>query len=451
MRKLERRAIICLILAGCLLLGLLLFCFRFVIYGSDWVSFPANKHIFAAGELDCGSIYDEDGTLLLQNTENGAIYNENSAIRKSTLHVVGDVEGNISTGAETKFAGKLIGYNFINGVYSHDGDGRNLYLTIDADVCAVAYEALNGKKGCVGVYNYETGAILCSVSGPSYDPNNPISDETAADDGYYINRLFSASFVPGSIFKTVTAAAVIENLDYENWSFTCTGSSRVGDDDITCVSAHGEVNFADALCKSCNGAFAQLTLELGADKMQEIVEDLGLTKSWSINGIQTAKGTFTFDESNLASLGWAGVGQSEDLVNPASMMIYMGALGNDGRVVLPQILSGVKSSGNFPLSLYIPKWRSKIIDSDTAEVLTSMMRNNVVNNYGEGNFPGLAICAKSGTAEVGDGTSHAWFTGFLDDPDHPYAFIVLVEHGGGGAKVAGSVANKVLQAVIENE
>lgn len=451
MKKLERRAIICLILAGCLLLGLVLFCYRFVADGSEWASFPANKHIFAEGELDCGSIYDKDGVLLLQNTETGAIYHESSSIRKSTLHVVGDVEGNIATGAETKFAGKIIGYNFVNGVYSRDGKGRNLYLTIDADVCATAYAALDGRKGCVGVYNYDTGEIICAVSGPSYDPNNPISADAAEDDGYYINRLFSATFVPGSIFKTVTAAAVIENLDYENWSFYCDGSSTVGNDEITCVSAHGDVDLEDALCKSCNGAFAALTLELGADTMERYVESLGLTKAYSINSIRTAKGSFTFDESNPASLGWAGVGQSEDLVNPASMMIYMGALGNDGRVVLPQIISCVKSSGNFPLSLYIPQWRSKLLDGDTAELMTAMMRNNVVNNYGEGNFPGLAICAKSGTAEVGDGTSHAWFAGFLDDPDHPYAFIVLVEHGGGGAKVAGSVANKVLQSVIENE
>lgn len=451
MRKLERRAIICLLLAGFLFLGLILFCFRFVTDGSEWVSFPANKHIFAEGELDCGAIYDKDGTLLLQNTENGAIYNENANIRKSTLHVVGDVEGNIATGAETKFAGKVIGYNFVNGVYSKNENGRNLYLTIDADVCATAYGALDGRKGCVGVYNYENGEIVCAVSGPSYDPNSPISAEAAEDDGYYINRLFSATFVPGSIFKTVTSVAVIENLDYENWSFSCDGSSTVGDDEITCVSAHGEVDFEDALCKSCNGAFAELTLELGADTMEQTVDDLGLTKSWSINGIPTARSSFTFDESNPASLGWAGVGQSEDLVNPAAMMIYMGALGNDGRVVLPQILSGVKTSGDFPLSLYIPQWRSKLVSGETAETLTSMMRNNVVNYYGEGNFPGLAICAKSGTAEVGDGTSHAWFAGFLDDPDHPYAFIVLVEHGGGGAKVAGSVANKVLQAVVENE
>ena len=451
MRKLERRAIICLLLAGCLLLGLVLFCFRFVAYGSDWASFPANKHLFADGALDSGAVYDRDGTLLLRNTEDGAIYSEDSAIRRATLHVVGDVEGNISTGAETKFAGKLTGFNFINGTYSQNGEGRNLYLTIDASVCATAYNALDGRKGCVGVYNYETGKIVCAVSSPSYDPNNPVSEATAENDGYYINRLFSATFVPGSIFKTVTSAAVIDNLDYENWSYTCTGSTHIGDDDITCVSAHGEVDFESALSKSCNGAFATLTLELGADTMEDYVDQLGLTKSYSVNGIRTAKGSFTFSEENPAALGWAGVGQSEDLVNPCSMMIYMGAIGNGGRVVVPQIISSVKTSGDFPLNLYIPKPRQKLIDGNTADKLGEMMRNNVINTYGEGNLPGLQICAKSGTAEVGDGTSHSWFAGFLDDPDHPYAFIVLVEHGGSGAKVAGSVANRVLQSVIENE
>ena len=78
-----------------------------------------------------------------------------------------------------------------------------------------------------------------------------------------------------------------------------------------------------------------------------------------------------------------------------------------------------------------------------------MMNYNVVNSYGEWNFPGLTkLCAKSGTAEVGDGTSHAWFTGFLDDPDHPYAFVVVIENGGGGLRNAGSVANAVLQTAV---
>ena len=77
------------------------------------------------------------------------------------------------------------------------------------------------------------------------------------------------------------------------------------------------------------------------------------------------------------------------------------------------------------------------------------MHNNVVTNYGEGNYPGLDLCAKSGTAEVGgDLEPNAWFAGFLRNEDAPYAFIVLVENGGSGSRVAGSVANEVLQAVV---
>ena len=58
------------------------------------------------------------------------------------------------------------------------------------------------------------------------------------------------------------------------------------------------------------------------------------------------------------------------------------------------------------------------------------------------------MCCKTGTAEVGDGTSHAWFTGFLLDDAHPYAFVVLVENAGGGLTNAGAVANTVLQAAV---
>ena len=93
--------------------------------------------------------------------------------------------------------------------------------------------------------------------------------------------------------------------------------------------------------------------------------------------------------------------------------------------------------------------KTPLLSPDTAEQLKSMMNYNVAAAYGEWNYPGLKLCAKSGTAEVGDGTSHAWFTGFLDDAAHPYAFVVLIEHGGGGARNAGPVANAVLQKAIQ--
>ena len=67
---------------------------------------------------------------------------------------------------------------------------------------------------------------------------------------------------------------------------------------------------------------------------------------------------------------------------------------------------------------------------------------------GANRFPGLALCAKTGTAERGDGTSNAWFAGFLLDEAHPYAFVVLIEQGGGGLQAAGGAANEILQYAV---
>ena len=78
------------------------------------------------------------------------------------------------------------------------------------------------------------------------------------------------------------------------------------------------------------------------------------------------------------------------------------------------------------------------------------MSYNVVSNYGgEESFPGLKLCAKTGTAELGNGYSHAWFVGFLDDEEHPYAFVTMVEKGGGGLSVAGQTTNKILQEYLK--
>ena len=91
---------------------------------------------------------------------------------------------------------------------------------------------------------------------------------------------------------------------------------------------------------------------------------------------------------------------------------------------------------------------STLISPDTAQAVREMMNYNVQYSYGTWNFPGLNVCAKSGTAEVGDGSSHSWFTGFLDDEEHPYAFTVMIEGGGSGLRNAGAVANTVLQELV---
>ena len=445
MKKIEKRAIMCLLLAFVLLTGVGIFSYRYVAHGDDWASYEGNRDVYNEGDLSKGKLYDTNGTLLMQNTPDGMIFNDDASVRTALMHITGDKDNNISTGANRAFTDELIGYNLINGVYSLNNAGKDVSLTLDANICATAYEALAGRSGTVGVYNYKTGEILCMVSSPTYDPVDPPSEP---EDGVYINRFTSATFVPGSIFKLVTAAAAIENLDDAyTWEINCTGSvSYGGEYAVTDVSAHGTVDLEKALEVSCNCYFGQLAEKLGPDLLEKYTEKAGLMTSYDIDGIKTTEGTFDFPDSGM-NLAWTGIGQWEDMINPCSMMVYMGAIANDGEATHPNIVKPTTFMGK-----QIDKITTKttnMIDSTTAASLTEMMANNVVSHYGSGNFPGLSLCAKSGTAEVGDYKEpHAWFAGFLNDESNPYAFIVLVENSGYGADVAGAVANTVLQAVV---
>ena len=445
MKKIEKRAIMCLLLAFVLLTGVGIFSYRYVAHGDDWASYEGNRDVYNEGDLSKGKLYDTNGTLLMQNTPDGMIFNDDASVRTALMHITGDKDNNISTGANRAFTDELIGYNLINGVYSLNNAGKDVSLTLDANICATAYEALAGRSGTVGVYNYKTGEILCMVSSPTYDPVDPPSEP---EDGVYINRFTSATFVPGSIFKLVTAAAAIENLDDAyTWEINCTGSvSYGGEYAVTDVSAHGTVDLEKALEVSCNCDCGQLAGQLGPDLLEKYTKKAGLMSSYDIDGIKTAEGTFDFPDSGM-NLAWTGIGQWEDMINPCSMMVYMGAIANGGEATHPNIVKPTTFMGK-----QIDKITTKttnMIDSTTAASLTEMMANNVVSHYGSENFPGLSLCAKSGTAEVGDYKEpHAWFAGFLNDDSNPYAFIVLVENSGYGADVAGAVANTVMQAVV---
>lgn len=450
MKKIEKRAVFCLLLAGVLLAGLGLFTVKFFAQGSQWASFPSNRHLYVDGKLQKGRILDRNGVVLVQTVDGQRTYNESKSIRRATLHAVGDGEGRIGTGAQSRFAGKLSGYNPITGAYG--GGGRDLSLTLDADVCAAAYKALDGRKGTVGVYNYKTGEILCMVSTPTFDPQNPpeIADDDPNYEGVFVNRLLGATFIPGSIFKTVTTAAAIDKIpDLQSRTFHCDGVVEVGGATITCPQAHGDLTIGQALTVSCNCIYGQLTAELGAKTMNEYVEKLGLAGSISVNGIQTSKGSFALDDADKGGLAWGGIGQGKDLVNPCAMMVYMGAVANGGEAALPQEILKVQTAGGLQTSRYHKKNGARMLSAATANTLADMMRDNVVDNYGEGDLAGYEMCAKSGTAELGgDETPHAWFTGFLRSEEQPLAFIVLVENGGSGSKVAGGVAKKVLSAAV---
>jgi peptidoglycan glycosyltransferase len=453
MRLLLKRASVLLALALFLVFGLLFFMTKYFMNAPEWAGYPANKHLFSSGmPISSGSIYDRSGEILLQMSEGKVKFNPDKNMRTAVMHATGDMNGNVATGARIVFREKLGGWDFINGAYNFDRSnfGDDITLTLDADLCASAYKALKGQKGAVGVYNYRTGEILCMVSSPSFDPQNPpdVENNTEKYKGVYLNRLLSAVYAPGSVFKLVTSAAAIENIDgIEEKVYHCEGKLNIDGKQVTCPSAHGNVTLEKALAVSCNVAFAEITLELGADTLQEYADLGGFNSGLEVSGIRTAAGKVNVSEAEGADLAWAGIGQYTDTANPLNVMVYMGAIANKGVRITPKILG---REGLVADIKAIAEGRKRIMQANTSEKLGKMMRNNVISNYGEANFKGLELCAKSGTAEVGGGLRpHSWFAGYLDRDDFPLAFVVVIENGGSGSKVAGAVAAKVLKEVVK--
>ncbi|NLV86197.1 MAG: penicillin-binding protein 2 [Clostridiales bacterium] len=437
MKKIKKRAFFALIIAFSLVVGMAIWVIRLWENGSDWVMLRANQSVFNEGILDVGTVKDRNGLVLAKAGEGVFSYAEDESVRRACLHAVGDYAGNFGSGALSAFDYKLAGYDFINGVSSFKEEGASLRLSIDADFNTVAYDALAGRRGTVLLSNYKTGEILCMVSSPSYDPNNPPDVSLPQYEGVYLNRALGATFAPGSVFKLVTLAAAIENMpDLNERRFYCEGSVNVGGDTVTCTGHHGEQTIEQALANSCNVAFSELSQELGSEVLAEYAEKYGFIDGLSIDGIETAKGRFDKAERGTSDLSWSGIGQYNDLVSPISMLRYVSAIANGGVAKEPTLLKNGKSG------------KSSLMSSETAEKVSQMMSYNVSYAYGNSLFPDMSICAKTGTAEVGGESPHAWFAGFLDDDKNPYAFVVLVENGGGGLSAAAPVASRLLQAAL---
>jgi peptidoglycan glycosyltransferase len=134
------------------------------------------------------------------------------------------------------------------------------------------------------------------------------------------------------------------------------------------------------------------------------------------------------------------------MVNPCQFMTLMGAIGGGGTAAKPYLVERVSAGQEITY-----KARQQNMDAvftpELAKLLGEYMRNNVKTVYGDGNFPGLTVCAKSGTSELGgDKRPNAMFAGFVADENYPLAFIVVVENGGYGASACVPVLSKVLAA-----
>ncbi|MGI5977501.1 MAG: penicillin-binding transpeptidase domain-containing protein [Candidatus Limivicinus sp.] len=458
MKKIKNRALAVLLIAAMIICGMTVYVLRYIDNGRDWALYFTRANSGSAGQL-----VDRNDTTLAYFSGYENLFSADPLTRIANYHVTGDYWGRTGTGVLSQFWSDMQSFDLVNG--TTQAEKIRMKLNIDIELNNIIYTHLDQLKkaipedtepiydeegneippkrekcnGAMLVCNYRTGELLGMVSTPSVDPMYAGGD---VPEGAYLNRCLSASFVPGSIFKLVTAAAAIENIpDIDERMFYCEDEYYIAGVPIKCVVSHYNQTFEQALANSCNVAFSQIAVMLGQDTMVRYVTNYGLLDTHSLDGIPTVGGSYPTEFVGDPEIGWSGIGQSTDLVCPYSMLRLVCAIANDGVLLEPKLID----DGKEPLS-------SRFMEASTARKLKQMMAFNVASHYGgEDSFPGLHMCAKTGTAEIGDGTSHAWFVGFLDDEEHPYAFVTLAEQGGGGLSVAGHTTNKIFQEYLGSD
>ncbi len=455
MNRVVGRSGILLVLVLLLVAGSAFFVGDYLVNSGEWVMETGSPHVYSDYSSVSGTVTDRTGVLLMDTTD-GRVYAQNGALRRSIIHWLGDRQGNIHTPMIGHYAAQLTGHDPINGLYVYGNEGGKIALTLSAEVQMAALEAMGEYKGTVAVYNYKTGEILCAVTTPTFDPDDLpdiAGDTTGKFEGAYMNRFLKSAYIPGSIFKIVTAAAALETVpDLLDRTFVCEGVRIYGSGEklrVTCLREHGEQSLEEAFCNSCNCAFAEIADLIGGDVLEQYAIRLGITGKMSFDGMTTVAGNIQAAGETDLLVAWSAIGQHMDQINPCQFMTLMGTIAGGGTGAKPHIISSI-DGGKWGSYMAQPEQITNGLSEQTLQVLKQLMRNNVETYYGDENFPGLTVCAKSGTAQVGGGKEdNAMFAGFVADEEYPLAFIVVVENGGFGRQTCVPILAPVLQACKE--
>ncbi len=432
--------------------------------GSRWVTTIGNNRrlLSAKRTVTMGSITDRDGYALAYTDETGGRhYSSDFAIRLALSQTVGDTMSMSGTGVQTFFASTLVGmsgsvidrtWQWLSGETTR---GDDIQLTVDARLCGVIAQSFpSGYNGAVVALNYKTGEILAMVSMPEYDPANL---GTTVADTAYLNRCLQGQYTPGSVFKIVTLASALENRsDAMSRTFECTGAHVFGDSTVTCLSgtkAHGEVSLQTAFEQSCNVAFASLGYDLGQNTLLRTAEMCGFNDDFTFSDIVLYASTFPKDIASVSELAWSSVGQGRVLVTPMHMAMIAAGVANGGVVMEPRLIKQVTGSTGLPRLRATPGDYRRIMSASTASIIAEYMRATVEEGTGtRAQIRGYTVCGKTGSAETSDDKSvatNAWFVGFLQEDEHPYAVAVVLEKAGSGGNMAATLAAKALAEAIE--
>lgn len=440
-------------------------------YGSRWFSNSKNTRYQAAkASVTPGDIYDRNGVKIATSDANGdRVYQSNIKSRRAIVHLLGDQVGNVANGVDSFQSAYLLGFEtslaervqaLLTGQTRRGDDVR---LTVDSALCTYAVSLFEGaaatrdKGGAAVVLNYRTGEVLALVSLPVFDPQNVSEADEQNPLHPFWNRATQSTLPPGSTFKIITAASALENIDPAgNLEFTCTGATQVQDRLITDYQngQHGKETLKRAFAVSCNNAFAQLALTLGDEALRKTAEAFGFNENFLFRDVVLENSVYPTTGRSNVEIAWSGAGQSRVAATPLHMCMVAAAIANDGVMMEPRLLASVTSPTGIERLGFSSKAYRRAVAPAVARVLDEYMKNVTENGTGtRASVPGLVVAGKTGSAESsldGKDVTHAWYVGYIDNADLPFAVCVLVEDGGSGGSVAAPIAGRLFAYLQEH-
>ncbi len=361
--------------------------------------------------------------------------------------------------------------------------GQEIQLTLDVDIQNRAMEVMGGESGAAVVMDCRTGDILCLFSGPSFDANRFVRGLSGAeyralasyDRKPLFNKALTATYPPGSTFKTMVAMAALEAGYDPQTVHVCNRAWAWGGRVWHCDASHGAQDLHGAIATSCDIYFYQCALSVGPDKIAQTARKFGLGEIFDI-GIPGQKPGLVPDRAykkrnfpkdpvwHPGETPSMGIGQGYTHLNPLQLCVQAARLANGRKALRPRLIQSVggvaRPSGAAVPDLDVDPEHIAFVRAAMAAVTTGVGTAARVSDLGLGP---IKMAGKTGTAQsysYGGGSGahgavgqwnlrdHAWFIAYAPFDEPRYAMSVLVEHGGFGAAAAAPRAREIMRVAL---
>jgi len=371
--------------------------------------------------------------------------------------------------------------------------GKNLVLTIDAGLQAVAEKALekalddlqhnpydphpNAKAGAAVVIDVRTGEVLALASRPTFDPNEFAAgisskrwNELIKDPLHpFNNRAIAGTYPPGSTFKMLTAIAALEEGK-------TTPEEQIVDHGVYWIipkkdwkpGGHGLVNVVKAIKESCDIYFYEMARRLGIDTIAKYARQFGFgaktgidlpgeatgllpSTLWKKTAYQTKNPPWIREPQWLLAEDLdAGIGQGYHNYTPLQMAVYTSMIANGGVRYRPHLVKRITDNNGEVIKEFAPEilGRVELSDKTLAAVRQGMREASLPGGTAAAsfwNYP-IPVASKTGTAEDPPRDDQAWYVGYAPFDKPEIAVAVIVEQGGHGSSAATPVAKAIFDA-----